>query len=1645
MSNNQLNIKITAGLDLQGSVTRINADIKKLESQLKQLKLQAKLDNNKTNAEIQKQITALNKQKRQLYVDLKIRQKDLKKQYKQAVSQINQKTIEIEVKTNNSQKQLSGLNNSIKAANNETITLGNTLTKTLNNIGLVVSAQTALNTIRKAAQEATEAVKEYDKMSTNLQIITGQSKEAVNTMISNLADKSLNYNVDISDLEKAQETLLRTGKSVEDVNYLLKDTIMLAKTGFMDTDDAAESLVTIANAYNYEADEMENVVSKFLALDTASNTVAGKLSTAIAKSAQNAKLAGLSIDELGGYISTLKDTTGKAESEISTALNSIFSRVYNVKLGKYEAELEDGTTEDITESLNDTERMLKNVGIQLRSSKGEFKDIDDIIKELSEHWNEFNSVEKNSIAKTFAGTMHRNSFISLVENYDKAMQLAEVSAESAGTATKKYSVYMESIEAKSAALSTSLKELWNNLIPNGFVGDITDATTGLVKFTDEYQVLQTALKSATFYALAKGIVSAKNSFAGMINDIKNVSYAMNLASSSSAMTKEQFASFSVILSGLSDKQLKLVLSNSNLTESEMIKALTIDGTTEAEARQKLVTLGITQANQQAAVSTFNLNGSMKALFATISANPIMVLTMAFTALVSIYQKVQREQEEARKQAVEMADKYDEQAKSLSDLRQEYINIVDSESDVTKKTEELNKWKETLIETYGLEKEALENVNLEREKGLGLIDDEITKNRINSAETWLTENKDAYEDAKKKLTSRNNSSENSVIAQANVVEQVTKDTLNEFSDNFNDILKQFSISNPTKDNPLAQIKTKGSNTLEQYENLNEILNEITSIKVTKGLNDAEEKLYNSLLAKQKAYKKVVTDDILEIYETGNKYTNSIKLFNFETDNGINFENVTQDTYKEFRDKLLESLGFSDRKDSTAFSLDIEQVLLDMIPDLEKAYRGIEDSVSEEMQNVTDTAVESIETASKTLEDLQKAYDDLSKSASNFTKVQKTFTNALDEQKKHGQLSASTIQELTDAGYAQALVVDSETGAITLNEQAYEQLNKQKRKTIELDLEAEKSALVTQLNDEKEAIADLTREYAALNQAPNKTQDITDRISEISLELIKRGENITAISELIDKINGNISSLDAPEFGSDKKEKPQSVLDFESEYAHRQHEIDMGRMQEDEAYYDWLLSAAHTAYDGLEDYQEDLWKYEEEVYKWRTEQEQKLFDKKIDNYEKLADKALEDNIDADGNKLELSLSFDYAREQLTNAITELQQRINDIRSGVISGTEDDIEQLEEDIDSLNDKLKDIDDKEVTAERDFLKDKKDEYSDFYDEQIDKLKEQQDEAEKLADQEKEAIQAKIDLLEEANSKKSEEIDLEKKRQELEKAKSQRTVARLNTDGTTSYVADAEKINDAQEEYDNAKYEYQKSLLEAQIETIEKAAKEQSEKYDDQIKLIEDQKKMIEEKFDALIKPLDDFLDGDKQTASNTNVWDMISKISGSTYENGVWSDKDGNTIDINNLVAGIDDLTEQEKENSKTSDIPQKKSDSKENSKTGDGNSLRANCELLAKYFQNKGMTGVTAESLEKGMKNFVNNLTFKNTAPNLSDNANAAVKSVVYNNSRHTENISYSMNGDIVIQNPVGSAEDLAREFIKNCNAAFDKQIHTNRKNF
>ncbi len=1611
--NNELLIKIIASLDYGKSINQINADITKIKGQLKHLRLQASLDKNKSNTNIQNQIAALNKQRKQLYVDLKLRQKNLKKQYLKAVASIQPKSVNVNVNTSNAVKQVQNVDSSIKNTNTSVTSLANSLKGALNNAGLVTSSQLALQLIRKAAREATEAVKEYDKYVTNLSIITGGSRDDANNILADLSEKSFEFKVDISELEGAYETLLRTGKSAKELDDYLKSTVYLSKIGFEDMDTSAENLVVIGNAFNKTSEEMDNVVSSLVALDTASNTVAGKLSTALAKTGQNAQLAGVNIDELGAIISGLKDTTGKTEDSIAVSLNGILSRIYNVKLGKYEIELEDGSTEDITESLNNTERMLKNVGISLRSQKGEFKEFTDIINELVPKWDKLNTVQQNSVAFTFAGTHHKNTFISLIESWQRINELTEISANSAGQVELKYNHYLDSIQAKSAELSTAAKDLWNNLISPDFAGNIIEAGTAVTQFTDKYQVLQTALKSAAFYGIAKGIIGVKNGFSGMVTSVKNVSSAMNLVSQSGAITGQNFLALQQITGSLTDKQLMLVLSNSNLNEAQMLQIIQTRGLTAEEAKQKLVTLGLIQTNQAATASTFSLSGAFKTLWATIVANPIAVLTIAFTGFVTIYQTVQRKQKEARQAAVDKSDKYDEQAQALEDLRQKYIDIVDSESDVTTKTEELNEWKKTLIETYGFEKEAIENVNLEREKGLGLLDDEIEKNRINSAETWLTENKDAYEDAKEKLTRANNSSDNSVIAHSSVVSQVAKSTIKEYSNNFDEILEQLSISNPTHDNPLAQIKIQGGNTLQQYENLKKVLNDITSIKVTDGLNKAEEALYNDLLKKQKEYKKVVTDDIIDIYETGNKYTNEIKLFNFETDNGINFENVTQDTYKEFRDKFLESFGFGYKKDSTDFTLDIEQTLLEMMPDFEKVYRGIEDSIIEE---TSEGVSNSSETIVKSLEDVDDKYSQMVDDVSKKTSLLKT---AMTEMRDSGHVSVSTYAELAAKGDEYVDCLEIQNGKLVLNV----------KKLQDLEAQEYKNAIAAN----NLAIAQIK----ASTSGYGLSEALQDEINDLQKEN-------TVYQQILSDIYGV-----KPDTGSGDSSKPQQVIDYEKWVAQQEHEISMGRLKEDEAYYSEKLRRAEEAYKDLADYEQDLWKIQEEVYNGRKQlaeeafdNEHDLFKQRVDDLEQIANKISETSIDTDGTKLNTQEKYREIASAYEEIRYAIEDEINRIVQIGVEGHEDLLDglnkQLEETTNNINDTLKSA----VEAEKSLLEKAREAKSSEYDDQIDKVKAQQEAAQKAADAEIEAIQTKIDNLQKVNDEKQREYDIEKAKQDLEKA-GQRTRRVYGSDGSIEYRADTYVINEAQKNLDDLLLEKQIDGLENQKTVLEEMRDKESESYDTLIADIESQKEQDERQFDSLLQYLDNYLNPTGDT-SNADVWSAIAKIEGATFESGKWCDKDGNIIDIDGLYS----VLEKDKED-KTSPNVSNSNVANEPSKVSNG------VELIEKLLTKMGAKPDIIKGIVDNLNNNrvdprLYNIMFSSSQRPTQEalrqfEGQYRIDPDSYEVANKNTTVAPTFNGDIVINNPVGNSDDLARELMMNLANAIERKTYSNLKKF
>lgn len=62
----------------------------------------------------------------------------------------------------------------------------------------------------------------------------------------------------------------------------------------------------------------------------------------------------------------------------------------NVKLGKF---IDDETGDQI----NDTEKVLNKLGIQLRTSENEWRDMWDVMQEVGSNWENYTQMEQNAI------------------------------------------------------------------------------------------------------------------------------------------------------------------------------------------------------------------------------------------------------------------------------------------------------------------------------------------------------------------------------------------------------------------------------------------------------------------------------------------------------------------------------------------------------------------------------------------------------------------------------------------------------------------------------------------------------------------------------------------------------------------------------------------------------------------------------------------------------------------------------------------------------------------------------------------------------------------------------------------------------------------------------------------------------------------------------------------------------------------------------------------------------------------------------------------------------------------------------------------------------------------------------------------------
>lgn len=242
-------------------------------------------------------------------------------------------------------------------------------------------------------------VVEVDDAMTNLQMATGATDEQAQQLMSTYSEMGKVLKATATDISASATEWMKQGQSIADSQTLAEYSIILSKIGDLSSTDATKTITAAMKSYNLNIDEVMGFIDQISSIDIASATDVGGLSQAFNEVAANARQAGVETQQLLAYAAAIGETTQEGMASVGTSLNSIFSRMGNIKL----ARLKD--YENNGEDLSNVETVLRGVGISLRDSINEFRDFDEVLAETASRWKTFSGVQQRAVAQAFAGKL----------------------------------------------------------------------------------------------------------------------------------------------------------------------------------------------------------------------------------------------------------------------------------------------------------------------------------------------------------------------------------------------------------------------------------------------------------------------------------------------------------------------------------------------------------------------------------------------------------------------------------------------------------------------------------------------------------------------------------------------------------------------------------------------------------------------------------------------------------------------------------------------------------------------------------------------------------------------------------------------------------------------------------------------------------------------------------------------------------------------------------------------------------------------------------------------------------------------------------------------------------------------------------------
>lgn len=252
----------------------------------------------------------------------------------------------------------------------------------------VLSLSSAFSGFKRVITETFNDVKKLDSAFKSIALVTNKTVSELWSSYGDYAEMANKLGQSTENAIKSSALFYQQGLDTVEALTLTEDTMKLATLSGQGFEEATKQMTAALRGFHMEMEQGSHITDVYSELAANAAADVHGIAYAMSKTASIASSAGMSFENTAAFLTNMIETTQEAPENIGTAMKTIIARFTELKENVSAA---DSEFDDL--DYNKVDKALKSIGINLKDTNGQFRNLDDVFLELSSKWS---TLDRNS-------------------------------------------------------------------------------------------------------------------------------------------------------------------------------------------------------------------------------------------------------------------------------------------------------------------------------------------------------------------------------------------------------------------------------------------------------------------------------------------------------------------------------------------------------------------------------------------------------------------------------------------------------------------------------------------------------------------------------------------------------------------------------------------------------------------------------------------------------------------------------------------------------------------------------------------------------------------------------------------------------------------------------------------------------------------------------------------------------------------------------------------------------------------------------------------------------------------------------------------------------------------------------------------------